>query len=171
MLNTLFNPEGPVFPSLICPLLGNGLHRFSQQTPLLGEIVFSVIGGRYTGSVSQNKQLLYRGQSRVVRTEPAHMHITESKSNEDYTLLNNEDQRELLLIQYCAFIFHPFHSISHLCVRVPSFLCASSITLLDIQTTSRLQKLHPPPPLALRTHVSYLLHGGEKVIQWSDSIF
>lgn len=89
---------------------------FSQQTPLLGEIVFSVIGGRYTGSVSQNKQLLYRGQSRGVRMEPAHMHITESKSNEDYTLLNNEDQGELLLIQYCAFIFHLFRSLSHLCV-------------------------------------------------------
>lgn len=48
---------------------------FSEQTPLLGEIVLGDIGGRYTGSVSQNKQLLYRGQSCPDETAP-HTYIT-----------------------------------------------------------------------------------------------
>lgn len=48
----MFNIEDAVFPFLICPLLGNGLQRLFTQIPLLGEIVFSVVGGRYTGSVS-----------------------------------------------------------------------------------------------------------------------
>lgn len=75
MLNTPFHFGGPCFfsPSLICPLLGNELHSFSQQSLLLGEIVFSVVGGRYTGSVSQNKQLLYKGDSQGVRMKHPRM--------------------------------------------------------------------------------------------------
>ena len=63
---------------------------FSQQSPLLGEIVFSVISGRYTGSVSQSKQFLYRGQNGGVRMKQPH----------PLTALNPKKEKKTRIIHY-----------------------------------------------------------------------
>lgn len=54
---------------------------FSRQSLLLGKIVCSVAGGRYMGSLNQNKQLLYKGREPGCPNEALpHAYVTESEN-------------------------------------------------------------------------------------------
>lgn len=78
----MLNLEDPVFfPSQFALYWEMDCTDFSRQSLLLGEIVFSVVGGRYTGPLNQNKQLLYKGRVPGCPNEALpHAYVTESEN-------------------------------------------------------------------------------------------
>lgn len=109
-------------------------------------LALSVGDTRAQSAITNNYCTEGRGGASAWKT--AHMLARLNVKVIEWGLLNNEDERGLLLIHCCLFM-SPFRSVPHLCV--PSFLCAStSITLWQQHCTVSKEMLNPPPSLSLR---------------------
>lgn len=137
---------------------------FSQQSLLLGDIVFSVIGGRYTGSVSPNKQLLYRGQSCPDETGP-HTYITEYKSKGMRFIHHGMRRISGSCSQFSVLLFHLSHSLSRLYV-CQTFCASTAIIFFDVETFSVFQRDREMFRWHWRGKARHAL-----LIPWSDNLF